>query len=171
MVVRIESDPFRSAPIAFIVYRNGIAAYILQPEGVGIGHILENGLKCELSQGSALPLRYIPLGTMVHAIELSFGHGGCLVRGAGTFGKVLNKNLNYTLVRLSSGEERFVLASCIAIIGRVAGLDHREKSLATAGRARRLGQRPRNRPSARNPVDHPLGGRTKGGKTPVSASG
>jgi large subunit ribosomal protein L2 len=133
--------------------------------------MLENGLMCELSLGSALPLRYIPLGTIVHAVENTFGAGATFIRSAGTFGKILNKNLNYTLLRLSSGEERFILASCVGVIGRIAGIAHKEKSLETAGRARRLGRLPRNRPSARNPVDHPLGGRTKGGKVPVNPQG
>lgn len=172
VVLRIDYDPNRSANIALIFYRNGILSYILCPEGLRPGQFIQSGNFSSISQpGNCMQLKYIPLGTLIHNIEMSFGRGGQLIRSAGSFGKILKKRLNYVLVRLSSGEERFVLSDSLASLGRVSNSEHHLRDLGKAGRARWLGHRPRTRAAAMNPVDHPLGGRTKGGKVPVSAWG
>lgn len=171
-ILRIDYDPNRSARIALVFYRNGILSYILCPEGLFPGQFIETGNFSRISQpGNCMQLKYIPLGTLIHNVEMSFGKGGQLVRAAGSFAKILKKRLNYVLIRLSSGEERFVLSDSLASLGRVSNSEHHLRDLKKAGRARWLGHKPRTRAVAMNPVDHPLGGRTKGGKIPVSAWG
>lgn len=172
LVVRVEYDPNRTARIALIFYRNGILSYILSPEGLRPGKFIETSNFASTSQlGNAMQLKFIPLGTIIYNIELAFGKGGQLVRSAGCYGKVVKKRLNYVLVRLSSGEERYVLGDALASIGRVSNVEHHLIAVGKAGKTRWLGIRPVTRACSMNPVDHPLGGRTRGGKIPVSAWG
>jgi len=171
-VIKVEQDPIRSANIALIFYQNGVFSYILAPDGLISGNIVEAGINISFSAvGNAIPLKYIPLGTYVHNIEIYFGKGGKLVRSAGTVAKILKKRINYVLIRLASGEEKFLLADCTATIGRVSNINNQLKNLKKAGISRYLGKRPHVRGSIMNPIDHPLGGRTKGGKIPCSAWG
>jgi large subunit ribosomal protein L2 len=165
VVAALEYDPNRSAYIALLHYADGGKAYILSPEGLKAGDKIECGPAADIKPGNALPLRNIPVGTVVHAIELKPGAGAQLARGAGTQAQLMAKEGKFALLKLPSGEQRMVLAECRATIGQVGNLDHENISIGKAGRSRWLGKRSHVRGIAMNPVDHPHGGgegRSKG---------
>lgn len=168
-VKAIEYDPNRTARIALVQYVDGDLRYILAPQGLKPGDPVEAGPDAELRPGSALPLRLIPTGNQVHNIELTPGSGGQIVRSAGTSAQVLAREDRYTLVRLPSGEVRRVLSECLATIGQVGNVEHRNLKLGKAGRNRHLGWRPTVRGSAMTPRDHPHGGGE--GKSPIGMPG
>jgi len=157
-VATIEYDPNRNANIALINYRDGEKRYIIAPSGLKVNMILENGEGADIKVGNALPLQNIPVGTMVHCIELKPGKGAELCRAAGTSAQILGREGKYVLVRLQSGETRKVLGTCIATIGVVGNEDANLVNLGKAGRKRHMGVRPTNRGSVMNPNDHPHGG-------------
>jgi large subunit ribosomal protein L2 len=157
-VASIEYDPNRTANIALLHYADGEKAYILAPQGLKVGDVVESGPNADIKTGNALPLENIPVGTMIHNIELRPGKGGQLVRAAGTEAQLLGKEGNYVVIRLASGEMRKVLKACRATVGTVGNKDHELVKIGKAGRARWLGKRPVVRGSVMNPVDHPHGG-------------
>lgn len=165
----IEYDPNRSARIALLVYADGEKRYILAPLGLAVNDSVMSGAQSEIRVGNALPLDNIPLGTMVHNIELYKGRGGQLVRAAGTAAQLLAKDGDYAQVRLPSGEVRMVRRDCMATIGQVSNVDHGNIKLGKAGRKRWLGIRPTVRGSAMTPRDHPHGGGE--GKAPIGMPG
>lgn len=157
-VKTIEYDPNRSAYIALIVYKDGEKRYIIAPEGIQIGQVIEAGENVLPEVGNSLPLKKIPLGTVLHNIELVPGKGAAMARSAGTYAQLTAKEGKYAIVKLPSNEIRMVLLTCRATIGTVSNSDHNLQSLGKAGRKRWLGRRPRTRGVAMNPVDHPMGG-------------
>ncbi|WP_088106049.1 50S ribosomal protein L2 [Halalkalibacter urbisdiaboli] len=157
-VATIEYDPNRSANIALINYVDGEKRYILAPKGLKVGTMIESGPESDIKVGNALPLKNIPVGTVIHNIELKPGKGGQLVRSAGTEAQLLGKEGDYVLVRLNSGETRYILSTCRATIGQVGNLEHELINIGKAGRSRWLGKRPTVRGSVMNPNDHPHGG-------------
>jgi large subunit ribosomal protein L2 len=157
-VAAIEYDPNRSARIALLHYADGEKRYIIAPEGLRVGERVMSGRSAEIKTGNALPLTSIPVGTMVHNVELKKGGGGQLVRSAGGVAQVMAKEGAYVHLRLASGEVRLVHVECMATIGQVGNLDHENVSIGKAGRSRWLGWRPTVRGLAMNPVDHPHGG-------------
>ena len=164
-VVTIEYDPNRSARIALLHYIDGEKRYILAPVGLAVGDVVTSGETAEIRPGNCLPLRRIPVGTIIHNIELKIGKGAQIVRSAGTSAQLMAKEGSNATVKLPSGEMRMVHQNCKATIGQVGNLDHENVSYGKAGRKRWLGRRPRVRGIAMNPVDHPLGGgegRSKG---------
>ena len=172
-VAAIEYDPNRSARIALLVYADGEKRYIIWPEGLKVGDTVVAGPDAEIKVGNALPLRNIPVGTIVHNVELKPGKGGQLARAAGSFAQLMGKVGDYAQLRLPSGELRLVHLDCMATIGQVGNLDHENIVIGKAGRSRWLGIRPTVRGTAMNPVDHPHGGgegRTFG-KHPVTPWG
>jgi large subunit ribosomal protein L2 len=172
-VAAIEYDPNRSARIALLVYADGEKRYIIWPEGLKVGDTVVAGPDAEIKVGNALPLRNIPVGTIVHNVELKPGKGGQLARAAGSFAQLMGKVGDYAQLRLPSGELRLVHLDCMATVGQVGNLDHENIVLGKAGRSRWLGIRPTVRGTAMNPVDHPHGGgegRTFG-KHPVTPWG
>ncbi len=174
VVKTLEYDPNRSAFIALVNYADGEKRYILAPKGLQCGDSIMSGDNAEPKVGNALPLNRIPLGTMVHNIELQHGRGGQMCRAAGTSATVVAKEGDYVTVKLPSGEMRMVFNRCFATVGVVGNEDHMNVSLGKAGRARWLGRRPKVRGVVMNPVDHPHGGgegRTSGGRHPVSPWG
>lgn len=173
-VATIEYDPNRSARIALLHYADGEKRYIICPLGINVGDQVLAGDKADIKPGNALPLSKIPLGTLVHNVELYPGRGGQLVRSAGAYAQVIAKEDKYALLRLPSGEVRKVLAVNIATVGQVGNIEHENVSIGKAGRNRWLGKRPKVRGVAMNPVDHPLGGgegRSSGGRHPVTPWG
>jgi large subunit ribosomal protein L2 len=173
-VVSVEYDPNRSARIALLHYADGEKRYILAPDGLAVGLTLESGPQADIKVGNCLPLKSIPVGTIIHNIELSKGRGAQLVRSAGTQAQVAGRDGDYVQVRLASGELREVLGDCNATIGQVGNLEHEKVSLGKAGRHRWLGYKGYTRGVAMNPCDHPLGGgegKTSGGRHPVSPWG
>ncbi|WP_165075525.1 MULTISPECIES: 50S ribosomal protein L2 [unclassified Desulfovibrio] len=179
-VAEIEYDPNRTARIALLHYADGEKRYILAPVGLKQGDVVMSGVDSRTGQvadikpGNALEMARIPVGTVLHNIELSPGRGGQLCRSAGTYAQLVAKEGKYALLRLPSGEVRRVLASCIATVGQVGNISHENISLGKAGRNRWLGRRPQVRGVAMNPIDHPLGGgegRSSGGRHPVSPWG
>jgi len=158
IVKTIEYDPNRSANISLIQYEDGVKTYILAPRGIQVGQEVVSGEDVDIRTGNALPLANIPVGTFIHNIELKPGRGGQLVRSAGGSAQVLGKEGKYVLVRLSSGENRLILASCRATVGTVGNEQHELVTSGKAGRSRWLGNRPTVRGSAMNPNDHPHGG-------------
>ena len=173
-VVSIEYDPNRSARIALLNYADGEKRYILAPLDLRVGDAVVSSVNADIKPGNSLPLRAIPLGTIIHNIELKIGKGGQLARSAGSFAQLMAKEGKYAQVKLPSGEVRMVLLDCIATIGQVGNLDHENVSIGKAGRSRWLGRRPKVRGVAMNPVDHPHGGgegRTSGGRHPVTPWG
>lgn len=168
-VVSIEYDPNRSARIALIQYADGEKRYILCPEGLKVGDPILSGEDADIKPGNALPLRAIPLGTMIHNIELVPGKGGQLVRSAGVAAQLVAKEGKYAQVRLPSGEVRMIHLECKATIGQVGHAEHENESLGKAGKSRYLGKRPHVRGSAMTPRDHPHGGGE--GKAPVGRRG
>ncbi len=174
-VETIEYDPNRSANIALIKYADGERRYILAPVGLKVGQkIISTNNQADIVPGNSLPLRYIPLGTIIHNIELLPGKGGQIARSAGAGAQVLAKEGEYAHVRMPSSEIRLINLNCRATIGQVGNLDHQNISIGKAGRTRWLGRRPHVRGTAMNPIDHPHGGgegRSKGGRHPVSPEG
>ena len=157
-VARIEYDPNRSARIALLYYADGEKRYILCPVGLEIGSMVQAGSDADIRPGNALPLSAMPLGTIIHNIELKPGKGGQLARSAGASAQVMGREDRYVQVRLTSGEMRRILETCIATVGQVGNLDHENVSIGKAGRSRWLGKMPHNRGVVMNPVDHPHGG-------------
>jgi large subunit ribosomal protein L2 len=157
-VLAIEYDPNRSAHIALTQYADGEKRYVLAPLGLTTGDIISSGSDAEVKLGNALPLKQIPVGMMIHNIELQPGKGGQIVRSAGTSAQVMGQEDRYTLVKLPSGEVRKILSVCLATIGQVGNVDHQNINLGKAGRKRWLGRRPTVRGSAMSPRDHPHGG-------------
>jgi len=173
-VATIEYDPNRSARIALVHYADGEKRYILQPVGLKVGATVSSGPEADILIGNALPLKNIPAGTTVHAIELRPGKGAQMARSAGTQAQLVAKEGDYALLKLPSGETRKVLIECMATIGQVGNTDHENLSIGKAGRNRWLGIRPTNRGVTMNPVDHPHGGgegKTSGGRHPVTPWG
>jgi large subunit ribosomal protein L2 len=173
-VVSVEYDPNRSARISLIIYKDGEKRYILAPNGIEVGQIIIASVQADIRPGNALPLKAIPLGTIIHNVELKVGKGGQLARSAGTYAQLMSKEGKYCQVKLPSGEVRMVLQDCFATVGQVGNLDHENVSIGKAGRNRWLGNRPKVRGVAMNPVDHPHGGgegRTSGGRNPVTPWG
>jgi large subunit ribosomal protein L2 len=157
-VKAIEYDPNRSARIALLYYVDGEKAYIIAPEGLKVGHTVVAGEKAAPEVGNNLPLANIPLGTIIHNIELRPGKGGAIARSAGSYAQLVAREGKYATLKLPSGEMRMVLTSCAATVGTVSNSDHMNVTLGKAGRKRWLGRRPRVRGVAMNPVDHPMGG-------------
>ena len=173
-VERIEYDPNRSAFIALITYADGEKSYILAPQRLNVGDTVVSGEKADIKPGNALPMQNIPVGTIIHNIELKAGAGGQLARSAGTYVQLIGKDQGYAQLRLTSGEIRMVRAECMATIGAVSNPDQANIKLGKAGRKRWLGKRPSVRGVAMNPVDHPHGGgegRSSGGRHPVTPWG
>jgi large subunit ribosomal protein L2 len=173
-VASIEYDPNRSARIALLVYADGEKRYILAPVGLAVGQAIVAADKAEIIPGNALPMKNIPLGAMIHNVELKPGYGGQFARSAGTAAQVMAKEGKYVTLRMPSGEMRIVLAACWATVGQVGNVDHANVSVGKAGRTRWAGKRPHVRGTAMNPVDHPHGGgegKTKGGRHPVTPWG
>ena len=169
-VASIEYDPNRSARIALLVYADGEKRYIIAPLGLRVGDRVMSGSNAEIRPGNALPLRSIPLGTLIHNIELQVGRGGQLVRSAGTSAQLMSKDHpQFVILRLPSGEERYVPQDCLATIGQVGNVEHGNVKLGKAGRKRHLGIRPAVRGSAMNPNDHPHGGGE--GRSPIGMPG
>ena len=164
-VVSIEYDPNRTANIALLAYNDGEKRYILAPLGLKVGDILESGENADIRVGNALPIINIPVGTLIHNIELKPGKGGQLVRSAGNVAQLMAKDGKYAQVRLPSGEVRMVATNCRATIGQVGNLDHENVTIGKAGRKRWMGVRPTVRGVVMNPVDHPHGGGE--GKSPI----
>ena len=158
VVKTIEYDPNRSSRIALVFYKDGAKAYIIAPEGLKVGQTIISGEDVAPDLGNALPLSKIPLGTIVHNIELSPGNGAAIARSAGSYAQLLAREGKYATLKLPSGEMRMVLVNCYATVGSVGNSDHMNVSLGKAGRSRWLGRRPRVRGVAMNPVDHPMGG-------------
>ena len=173
-VERIEYDPNRTSFIALINYEDGEKAYILAPQRLKAGDKVISSEKADNKPGNAMPLKSMPVGTIVHNVELKVGKGGQLVRSAGCYAQVVGKDAGYAQLKLSSGELRIVREECLATVGAVSNPDNQNVSLGKAGRARWLGARPVSRGVAMNPVDHPHGGgegRTSGGRHPVTPWG
>jgi len=164
-VVSIEYDPNRTANIALLAYKDGEKRYILAPLGLKVGDILESGENADIKVGNALPIINIPVGTLIHNIELKPGKGGQLVRSAGNVAQLMAKDGKYAQVRLPSGEVRMVSINCRATVGQVGNLDHENVTIGKAGRKRWMGVRPTVRGVVMNPVDHPHGGGE--GKSPI----
>ncbi len=174
VVESIEYDPNRSARIALLKYADGERRYIIAPVGLSVGSSVVSGEGVDVMPGNVLPLKDIPLGTVVHNVELRKGKGAQLLRSAGAYGQVLAKEGKYAQIRLKSGEVRMVALECRAAIGQVGNTDHENISIGKAGRARWLGRRPKVRGVAMNPIDHPHGGgegKTSGGRHPVTPWG
>ena len=165
VVKTIEYDPNRSANIALVHYEDGVKAYILAPKGLEVGMRLVSGPEADIKVGNALPLENIPVGTVIHNIEMKPGKGGQLIRSAGTSAQVLGKEGKYVLIRLNSGEVRMILATCRATIGSVGNEQHELINIGKAGRSRWMRKRPTVRGSVMKPNDHPHGGGE--GKTPI----
>jgi large subunit ribosomal protein L2 len=173
-VVHLEYDPNRSSRIALLSYADGEKRYILAPNGLVMGATVIAGEGADILIGNALPLKNIPLGTMIHNIEMKKGKGAQMARSAGTAAQLLAKEGGYAQIKLPSGETRMVHLDCYATIGQVGNLDHENVSIGKAGRSRWLGKRPTVRGVAMNPIDHPHGGgegKTSGGRHPVSPWG
>jgi large subunit ribosomal protein L2 len=173
-VAAIEYDPNRTARIALLHYRDGEKRYILAPVGLEVGTLIESGEKADIKVGNALPLANIPLGTVIHNIELRPGEGGKLVRSAGSSAQLMAKEGQYAQVRMPSGEVRKIQVVCRATIGQLGNLDHENEVIGKAGRQRHLGKRPSVRGIAMNPVDHPHGGgeaRSTSGRPPTTPWG
>lgn len=173
-VERLEYDPNRTAFIALIQYEDGEKAYILAPQRLKEGDKVEAGERADIKPGNALPLSRIPVGTIVHNVEMKPGKGGQLARSAGTYVQVVGRDRGYAQLKIASGEVRMVRAECMASIGAVSNPDHMNQNYGKAGRSRWTGKRPHVRGVVMNPVDHPLGGgegRSSGGRHPVTPWG
>ena len=170
-VERLEYDPNRTAFIALITYEDGDQAYILAPQRLKAGDTVISSAKADIKPGNAMPLKNMPVGTIVHNVEIKPGRGGQMVRSAGCYAQLIGKDGGYAQLRLNSGELRLIRGECLASIGAVSNPDQQNTVMAKAGRARWMGIRPQTRGIAMNPVDHPHGGRTNGGRTPVTPWG
>jgi large subunit ribosomal protein L2 len=167
----VEYDPNRSARIALVKYADGELRYIIHPRGLSLGDTIVSGPGSDVRIGNALPLREVPLGTDVHNVELLPGHGGKLARAAGTSLEVVAKEGEYVTLRMRSTEVRLIHGNCLATVGTVGNAEHELESHGKAGKTRWLGRRPKVRGESMNPVDHPHGGRTRGGRNVVSPWG
>jgi len=173
-VSSIEYDPNRTARIALLIYSDGEKRYILAPDKLNVGDVVQSGETAEIKDGNTLPLEKIPVGLMIHAIEMKPLKGAQMARSAGTSSQLMAKEGKYAMIKLPSGEVRKVPVNCYATIGVVSNIDHMNISIGKAGRSRWLGKRPKVRGVAMNPVDHPMGGgegRTSGGRNPCSPWG
>jgi large subunit ribosomal protein L2 len=173
-VVRLEYDPNRTSFIALIKYEDGELAYIIAPQRLAAGDKVYAGDKVDVKPGNCMPMKNIPVGTIIHNVEMKAGKGGQLARAAGTFAQLVGRDAGYALLRLASGEVRMVRAECKATIGAVSNPDQQNISIGKAGRNRWLGRKPAVRGVAMNPIDHPHGGgegRTSGGRHPVTPWG
>ena len=171
VVKEIEYDPNRSARIALVQFEDGEKRYMIHPRGLAVGETVTSGSGADIRNGNALPLKEIPLGTDVHNIELKIGKGGQLCRSAGTSAQVVAKEGEYVTLRLMSSEMRLIHGNCLATIGIVGNAEHELQSWGKAGKTRWKGRRPKVRGEVMNPVDHPHGGRTRGGRNVVSPWG
>ena len=174
VVERLEYDPNRTAFIALLKYQDGERAYILAPQRLKVGDSVVSGAKVDIKPGNAMPLGAIPVGTIVHNIELKAGAGGKIARAAGQYAQLVGKDSGYAQIKLMSGELRMVRGECMGTVGAVSNADNSNQSLGKAGRARWMGRKPHNRGVVMNPVDHPHGGgegRTSGGRHPVTPWG
>jgi large subunit ribosomal protein L2 len=173
-VERLEYDPNRTAFIALVKYEDGELAYVIAPQRLAPGDVIVAGKKVDVKPGNAMEIGQMPVGTIVHNVELKPGKGGQLARSAGTFIQVVGRDRGMVIIRLNSGEQRYVRSDCMATVGAVSNPDNANQYLAKAGRNRWLGKRPLTRGVAKNPVDHPHGGgegRTSGGRHPVTPWG
>jgi len=173
-VERLEYDPNRSAFIALVKYADGELAYILAPQRLKAGDTIVAAEKADVKPGNAMPLRGMPIGTIIHNVELKPLKGGQIARSAGAYAQLVGRDAGYAQIRLNSGELRMVMDSCMATVGAVSNPDHMNENLGKAGRARHKGRRPHVRGVAMNPIDHPHGGgegRTSGGRHPVTPWG
>lgn len=173
-VLRVEYDPNRTSFIALIKYADGEHNYIIAPQRLSVGDVVVSGENADIKPGNALPLKNIPVGTIVHNIETKVGKGGQLVRSAGAYAQIAGRDGGYTILKLASGELRLIKGECFASIGAVSNPDHQNRNYGKAGRNRWLGKRPCVRGVAMNPIDHPHGGgegRTSGGRHPVTPWG
>jgi large subunit ribosomal protein L2 len=170
-VREIEYDPNRSARIALVQYEDGEKRYVIHPKGLKVGDVIASGPGTDVRLGNALPLGEIPLGTAVHNIELKIGKGGQICRSAGMSAQVMAKEGEYVTLRMPSSEVRMIHQRCLATIGEVGNAEHELESWGKAGKSRWMGQRPKVRGEVMNPVDHPHGGRTRGGRNVVSPWG
>ena len=173
-IERLEYDPNRTAFIALLRYEDGELSYILAPQRVSVGDVLVAGEKVDIKPGNALPLRSIPIGTIIHNVELTPGKGGQVARSAGTYVQLVGRDSGYAQIKMGSGELRLVRQDCMATIGAVSNADHSNTNDGKAGRTRWKGKRPHVRGVVMNPVDHPHGGgegRTSGGRHPVTPWG
>jgi large subunit ribosomal protein L2 len=173
-VERLEYDPNRTAFIALVKYEDGTLSYILAPQRLGQGDSVVAGENVDVKPGNAMPAGNIPVGTIVHNIELKIGKGGQIARSAGAYAQIVGRDHDYVILRLNSGEQRLVHGRCMATIGAVSNPDEMNTSIGKAGRKRWMGRRPHNRGVTMNPIDHPHGGgegRTSGGRHPVTPWG
>ena len=168
-VLTLEYDPNRSAHIALVQYEDGEKRYIIAPQDVKVGDVLQSGASADIRPGNALPLSAIPQGTFIHNVELYPGKGAQLARSAGVMAQLMSKENNLALIRLPSGEMRYVPINCMATIGQVGNIDHANEKIGKAGRKRHMGWRPTVRGSVMNPCDHPHGGGE--GKSPIGRPG
>ncbi len=173
-VERLEYDPNRTAFIALVTYTDGTQSYILAPQRLSPGDEVVSGNQVDVKPGNAMPLANMPVGTIVHNVEMKLGKGGAIARSAGSYAQIVGRDQGYVIVRLNSGEQRLILGQCYGTVGAVSNPDHMNTSIGKAGRTRWLGWRPHNRGVVMNPVDHPHGGgegRTSGGRHPVTPWG
>ncbi len=173
-VERLEYDPNRTAFIALIRYADNELAYILAPQRLSVGDEVIAGNQVDVKPGNAMPIANIPVGAIVHNVEMKIGKGGAIARSAGTYAQIVGRDQGYVIIRLNSGEQRLVHGQCFATLGAVSNPDHMNTSIGKAGRTRWLGRRPHNRGVTMNPIDHPHGGgegRTSGGRHPVTPWG
>jgi large subunit ribosomal protein L2 len=173
-VERLEYDPNRTAFIALIKYEDGTLSYILAPQRLAVGDSVVSGQKCDIKPGNAMPLKNMPVGTIVHNVEMKPGKGGQIARSAGTYAQLVGKDSGFAQIKLMSGELRLVRGECMGTVGAVSNPDQQNVSIGKAGRSRWLGRRPNVRGVAMNPIDHPHGGgegRTSGGRHPVTPWG
>ena len=173
-VERIEYDPNRTAFIALIKYADGTLSYILAPQRLSVGDEVMAGANADIKPGNAMAIGAIPVGTLVHNVEMKIGKGGAIARSAGAYAQIVGRDQGYVILRLNSGEQRLVHGECFATVGAVSNPDHMNTSIGKAGRSRWLGRRPHNRGVTMNPIDHPHGGgegRTSGGRHPVTPWG
>ncbi|MGD9545830.1 MAG: 50S ribosomal protein L2 [Methylocystis sp.] len=173
-VERLEYDPNRTAFIALIRYADNELAYILAPQRLAVGDEVIAGNQVDVKPGNAMPIANIPVGAIVHNVEMKIGKGGAVARSAGTYAQIVGRDQGYVIIRLNSGEQRLIHGQCFATLGAVSNPDHMNTSIGKAGRSRWLGRRPHNRGVTMNPIDHPHGGgegRTSGGRHPVTPWG
>ena len=173
-VERLEYDPNRTAFIALVTYTDGEQRYIIAPQRLSAGDEIVAGASVDVKPGNAMPLAAIPVGTIVHNVEMKIGKGGAIARSAGSYAQIVGRDQGYVIVRLNSGEQRLVHGQCFGTVGAVSNPDHMNASIGKAGRSRWLGRKPHNRGVTMNPVDHPHGGgegRTSGGRHPVTPWG
>jgi large subunit ribosomal protein L2 len=173
-VERIEYDPNRTCFIALIRYGDDELSYIIAPQRLSVGDEVVSGQQVDVKPGNAMALANMPIGTIVHNVEMKIGKGGAMVRAAGTFAQVVGRDQGYVIIRLNSGEQRLIHGQCFATVGAVSNPDHMNTSIGKAGRRRWMGRMPHNRGVTMNPVDHPHGGgegKTSGGRHPVTPWG